>query len=172
MLPGEAEKPLRIWDIERLCRRARSHRVREVSPRRPALSANPRLCKCPWAWMIPFLIAPQLVCLSLGGREVYFISSLYPPGHLALFLAQRSHSIKCNWEDDREGDGDDSWNGIFKCLERLLRRGRAFTCILSFNTETDRRTPSPGVRNTSSLYNVWDGIWKLDLFGMLINIWP
>lgn len=74
MFPEKAEKLLGMWNTERFVGKLWSHFVHEVFSRRPTL-CKPSALQISWAWMIPFLLAPQLVCPSLGGREVsYFIS--------------------------------------------------------------------------------------------------
>ena len=74
-------------------------------------------------------------CPSREGREVSYFTP-YSPQHSALFLAQRSHSIKSNEEDDNSNDNHDSQSGIFKFTGHPLFRVRAFMCTLSIKTTT------------------------------------
>ena len=160
MLLGKVKELLRIWDIETSCRWA----LKPLSP----WSLFPLYKPLQALHFVNFQSADYylLTCTavsvsSLEGWEVYLISPLYPPQHLALFLAQRSYSIKCNCEVDHDEVGDDSWNRIFKCLEHLLHRSRAFMCILSFKTKT-KKTQVYEWAIQSSLHNVWDGIFFKD----------
>lgn len=146
MLLAEAEKMLKTWSIETFCRRAPEPLFPwSLFPLSSLLQAL-RLVNFP-SLDDYLLICPAVSVLPWGdGKCILFhLCMLHSIWHYSWHKGAIRSSVTVRVTVTVMAD---SWNGIFKCLEHLLHRSRAFMCILSFKTKTDQRTPSLGLSYT------------------------